>query len=75
MIPQNDVTQYSIGEIEIMVYDEKEVGTSHSDKVEKELKQVRDKLGVETSIRLLSKLDRYFEEYLPDFYKSYPYHS
>ena len=31
MIPQKDVTQYSIGEIEIMVYDEKEVGTSHSD--------------------------------------------
>ena len=39
------------------------------------MKQVRAALGVGTSTKLLSKLDRYFLEYLPDFYKNYPYHT
>lgn len=39
------------------------------------MKRVRAALGVETSTKLLSKLDRYFLEYLPDFYKNYPYHT
>ena len=82
---QKDEVTYSIGEIEIMVYDNNELQTSHSEvwlfciysdqRVENEMKQVRASLGVETSTKLLSKLDRYFLEYLPDFYKNYPYHT
>ena len=62
------MTAYSIGEIEIMVYEEDALGTSHS-----EVHVISLLNWVEN--RLLSKLDRYFEEYLPEFYKTYPYHS
>ena len=43
--------------------------------VEEEMEKIRGELGITTSQKLLSKLDKYFLEFLPDFYQNYPYHS
>lgn len=58
-----------------MVHDQNNINDAHNDFVEEELQNVRNLIGVETSQKLLSKLDKYFLEFLPEFYKSYPYHT
>lgn len=49
------------------------VFTCYSQRVEQELKQVRELLGVDSSSKIISKIERYFLEFLPSFYEHYPY--
>lgn len=45
----------------------------YSQRVEQELKQVRELFGVSSSTKVISKIERYFLEFLPTFYEHYPY--
>lgn len=66
-----------------MVNDQADLHSSHIDvsdsmicysqRVEQELKQIRELLGVSSSTRVISKIERYFLEFLPKFYEHYPY--
>ena len=66
-----------------MVNDQADLHSSHIDvsdcmicysqRVEQELKQVRELLGVSSSTKVISKIERYFLEFLPTFYEHYPY--
>ncbi|KAK8824767.1 hypothetical protein WA538_005435, partial [Blastocystis sp. DL] len=67
------VAHYALGEVEIMVNDQADLHSSHIDRVEQELKQVRELLGVSSSTKVISKIERYFLEFLPKFYEHYPY--
>ena len=80
---QNSVAHYALGEVEIMVNDQAGLHSSHNEvdaipihdlqRVEQELKHVRELLGVSSSSIVISKIERYFLEFLPSFYEHYPY--
>ena len=80
---QSRIAHYALGEVEIMVNDQGDLHSSHNEvgllpirhlqRVEQELRQVRELLGVSSSSKTISKIERYFLEFLPAFYEHYSY--